>query len=71
MVFTELAEINMFRRKQILPLGNVRIFRIIRKTDIPFLKMCVFFAELTEINIFHRNYDMLIDFGEAASSQVR
>ena len=32
-------------------MGNVRHFRRIRKNDAPFLKACVFFAE---INIFHR-----------------
>ena len=29
---------------QILPLGNVRLFRRIRKNDAPFVKTCVFFA---------------------------
>ena len=47
--FAEFAEINMFPRKQILPLGNVRLFRIIHKNDAPFLKTCVFFAEITKM----------------------
>ena len=40
---------------QILPLGNVRLFRRIRKNDTPCLKQCVCFAEFTEIIFFRRN----------------
>ena len=43
-----------YENLQILPMGNVRHFRRIRKNDTPFLKTCVFFAELTEISIFRR-----------------
>ena len=40
---------------QIIPLGNVRISRRIRKNDAPFLKTCVFFAEFAEIHSVRRN----------------
>ena len=46
--------VNYLENLQILPLGNVRHFRRIRKNDVPFLKTCVFFAEFTEISIFRR-----------------
>ena len=44
--------VNYLENLQILPLGNVRLFRRIRKNDAPFLKTCVFFAE---ISIFRPN----------------
>ena len=47
--------VNSLENLQILPMGNVRHFRRIRKNDVPFLKMCVFFAEFAEMNIFRRN----------------
>ena len=41
--------VNYLENLQILPLGNVRLFRRIHKNGAPFLKTFVFFAE---INIF-------------------
>ena len=47
--------VNYLENLQIPPLGNVRLFRRIRKNDGPFLKTCVFFTEFAEINMFRRN----------------
>ena len=49
--------VNYWGNIQIIPLGNVRLFRRIRKNDTPFLKTCVFFAE---ISIFRRNWLILM-----------
>ena len=38
-----------------LPLGNVRLFRRIRKNDTLFLKMCAFREHLVNLCVFHGN----------------
>ena len=46
---------NSWGNLQILPLGNVRLFRIIRKNDILFLKMCVLREHLVNLCVFRGN----------------
>ena len=41
-----------YENLQILPLGNVRLFRRIRKNDTLFLKMCVFREHLVNVCAF-------------------
>ena len=44
-----------YENLQILPLGNVRLFRRIRKNDTLFLKMCVFREHLVNLCVFRGN----------------
>ena len=46
---------NSLENPQILPLGNVRLFRRIRKNDTLFLKSCVFREPLVNVCIFRGN----------------
>ena len=46
---------NYSENLQILPLGNVRLFRRIRKNDTLFLKMCVFREHLVNLCVFRGN----------------
>ena len=47
--------VNSWENLQILPLGNVRLFRRIRKNDTLFLKMCVFREQLVNLCVFRGN----------------
>ena len=44
--------VNYLEKLQIIPLGNVHIFRIIRKHEIIFLIMCVFREHLVNLCVF-------------------
>ena len=48
--------VNSLENLPIIPLGNVRHFRRIRKIDALFLKMCVFFVEFSELFGKSANY---------------
>ena len=49
--------VNYWEHLQIIPLGNVRLFRRNHKNDVSFLKTCVFFAE---INRIRRNWTISV-----------
>ena len=51
-----------YENLQILPMGNVRHFRRIRKNDILFLKMCVFREYLVNLFAFRGNFRFVFMF---------
>ena len=53
---------------QILPLGNVRLFRRIRRNDVCFLKMCVFRKHSVNVRVFRRK--LMNYFGKSTNSTL-
>ena len=51
-VFVFMFAVQFYENLQITPLGNVRLFRIIRKNDVRFLKMYVFSEHLVNLCVF-------------------
>ena len=47
--------VNSLENLRILPMGNVRHFRIIHKNDTLFLKMCVFREKILDLCIFREH----------------